>query len=84
MAMPTTAAGSTPGLREGGGYGDAEHVDVVRGDLQRPLGRQRRAVGQLAVEDGVRVVVGRGAELGAVGDPHHEGPARTACRSPRR
>ena len=75
VAMPDDRGRVDPGLLESGRHGDAEHVDVVRGDLQGPLGRQRRAVGELPVEDGVRVVVGRGPELDAVGDPHHEGPA---------
>ena len=58
------------------GDGGLQHVDVVGRDLQRPLGRERRAGGrQRLVDDAVLVVVDRGAELGPVGDPHDEGPA---------
>ena len=61
-------------LRERLGHGVAQHVDVVGGHLQGPVGRQRGTVGQLPVEDGVRVRVLRRAQLRAVPDPYHHGP----------
>ena len=64
-------AGGRRARRDGG----AQHVDVVGGDLQGPLRGQRAAVGQRSVEHAVRVVVTRGAELGAVGHPDHDGAA---------
>ncbi len=76
VAMPTTCGGVDAGLREGGGYGDAQHVDVVARRPAAPTpGASGVPSGSVPVEDGVRVVVGRGAELVAVGDPDHEGPA---------
>ena len=70
-----------PGGGHGGGYGDPQHLAVVLGDLQRPLGRERDLVagevrGQRGLEHGVRVGVHRGADLRAVGDPDHDGTAR--------
>ena len=56
---------------DGGGHGVLQHLDVVGRHLQRPVGRQRRAVGQRAVEHGVRVLVHRRAELGPVVHTHH-------------
>ena len=46
-------AGPAQGLR----HGLPQHVDVVRGHLQRPVGRQDGPVGQGAVDDGVGVLV---------------------------
>ena len=71
-----TSAGSTPAAATAAGTARAQHVDVVVGHLQRPLGRQRRRRrGSVPVEDGVRVLVHGAAQLGAVADPHDDGPA---------
>ena len=69
------------GRLDRGGHGDAQHLAVVLGHLQRPLGRERtlragEARRQRALEHRVRVGVHAGAELGAVGDADDDRPAR--------
>ena len=83
VAMPMTPRRVDAGGGDGGRHGDAQHLAVVLGHLQRPLRRERRSVparpGQVgrqgALEHGVRVGVDGGAELGAVGDPDDDGTA---------
>ncbi len=65
-----------PGGRDRGRHGRAQHLDVVGRNLQRPLRRQRPAVRERPVQHGVGVVGDRAAELGTVGDPHDDRPAR--------
>ena len=73
VAMPMTAAGSTPASCERLGHRVPQHVDVVVGDLQRPVRAETAPVGQRLVEHRVRVVVRGRAELVAVGDPDDDG-----------
>ena len=74
--MPITSAGSTPAAAIAAGTAVRSTSTVVVGDLQRPVRRQRSAgARQGVVEDAVRVLVHRRAELGAVGDPHDHGAA---------
>ena len=61
-----------PGGGQRGGHRGAQHLDVVGGHLQGPLGRQRGAVGQRPLEHGVRVGGDRAAQLGAVVHPHDD------------
>ena len=61
VAMPMTWAGSTPAAAQGGGDGGAQHLDVVGGHLQRPVGAEADVAageldGQRPVEHGVGVL----------------------------
>ena len=67
--------GVDAGPADGLGHRPAQHLDVVGGHLERELGRQRGAVRQRAVEDGVRVLQHGAGQLGAVADPHDDGAA---------
>ena len=56
---------------------DAQHVPVVVRHLQRPLRRQAGdRAGEPVLDHGVRVVVGRGAQLGTVDHANDHGPPR--------
>jgi hypothetical protein len=60
-------------VRERRGNSILEHVDIVRRNLKRPLGRQSRARGiQNGVHYGVAVVVSSGAEFCAIRDPYDD------------
>ncbi len=64
-------AGPAQGLR----HGLPQDLDVVRGHLQREVGRQDGPVGQGAVEDRVGVLRDGARQLGAVTHADDDGPA---------
>ena len=77
VATATTRRGSIPGRGNRLGHCLAQDVAIVVGNLQRPLGRKRGpGRGEHAIHDAVLVLVGGGAQLGAVVHPHHDGATR--------